>query len=116
MEKGKSFESFVKVTRVCVDTMYEWAKVHTEFSEAKKIGTGLSLYYFEEIGDQGMRGEMISFSASTWIYQMKCRFGDYGWRNDQKVEPEKHADIETKNENSKLALLLYNAIKPRITK
>jgi hypothetical protein len=33
-----SFETFAAIINVNPDTLYEWAKQHPEFSEAKKIG------------------------------------------------------------------------------
>ncbi len=35
-KKGLSYEAFAGVVDVCVDTLYEWEKVHPKFSEAKK--------------------------------------------------------------------------------
>ena len=38
MSEGLSFESFGSEVDVNRDTLYEWAKVHPEFSDAKKLG------------------------------------------------------------------------------
>lgn len=74
MDKGLSFESFAATIDVCVDTLYEWIKVHKEFSDAKKKATAKALCKWETIGMSGMQGEIMNFNASTWIFSMKNRF------------------------------------------
>ena len=77
MSKGLSIESFAGVISVNIDTLYEWVKVHHEFSEAKKIGTAKSLLKFEALGIANLQNK--NFNNTIWIYQMKCRFNKFGW-------------------------------------
>lgn len=68
MQEGYSFESFAGTVDVCFDTLYEWAKVHPEFSEAKKNGLGKNLHTMETLGlTDGMKD-------AKWIFTMKNRF------------------------------------------
>jgi len=77
MAKGLSFESFAGLIDVHIDTLYEWAKVHQSFSEAKKRGTAKSLLKFEATGLANLGNK--NFNSTLWIYQMKCRFNRMGW-------------------------------------
>lgn len=58
MEKGGSFASFAAVARVCIDTVFEWAKIYPEFSDAKKQGTGLLLAFDERVNALGRSGNL----------------------------------------------------------
>lgn len=81
MAGGLSIESFAGVINCSIDSLYEWVKVHHEFSEAKKRGVAQSLLYFEKIG-RAMADPRVDTSKSNstaWIYQMKCRFNKFGW-------------------------------------
>lgn len=102
MSEGRAFETFpallkkecgVKVDRA---TLYNWAKAHPEFFDAKKHGQDLSAKYWEdllinhvvnvtesgydELGNKVTKSK--SMNASVWIFAMKNRFG---WRDN--VEP-----------------------------
>jgi hypothetical protein len=74
MTKGLSFESFAAECGVHFDTLYEWVKKNPEFSEAKKIGTSLSLKFWEKIGMDGVKGDLKNFNVAGWIFNMKNRF------------------------------------------
>lgn len=47
-KNGKSFESFGSEVHCHRDTLYEWIKVHPEFSDAKKIAEQYLLDFYEE--------------------------------------------------------------------
>jgi len=52
MKEGLSFETFgiTLENPVHRDTCYEWAKVHSDFSDAKKKATDMALNFFEKMG------------------------------------------------------------------
>ena len=54
MAQGFSYESFVSVTKVSLDTMYRWEKQNPEYFEAKKIAIGMSRYFWEQAGINGL--------------------------------------------------------------
>lgn len=96
--KGLSFETFGATIGVSRDNVYEWAKVHAEFSEAKKQALDLAQLYFENVGNEGMTGKNMKFNATPWIFSMKNRFK---WHdNIQLTNPDKHTTAE---EDDKLA-------------
>jgi hypothetical protein len=74
MSEGYSFESFAGVANVCPDTLYEWARVHKSFIEAKKIAFAKCRAEWERIGLNGIKGMYDGFGGGAWIYNMKCRF------------------------------------------
>ena len=72
MKGGLSFEAFGAVADCAEDTLYEWKKVHPEFSEAYKKGLSYSLMHWEEMGhDMTLAGQG---NSATWIFNMKNRF------------------------------------------
>ena len=95
MSTGLSFESFAAVIKVNRDSLYEWEKVHPDFSDAKKIGLDNCLLFWEKLGinniintseslGQGMSSSK-SLNASVYIFNMKNRFK---WRDKQPDEAE----------------------------
>ena len=86
MRNGLSFESFAAVIKVNQDTLYEWAKVHPEFSEAKKEAFAENLLFWEREGIAGLHGDKENtFKATVWIFNMKNR---HKWRDKQPDESE----------------------------
>ena len=74
MAEGYSFESFGGIIEVNEDTLYEWVKVHPEFSDSKSIGTQKSMIWWEKIGRQGMINEIPFFNDRIWRLNMINRF------------------------------------------
>lgn len=74
MENGMSFESFSAKIGVHRDTLYEWVKVHPEFSDAKKKAHEKCLYFYEAAGVAGMMGKIKNFNTAAWCFNMKNRF------------------------------------------
>jgi hypothetical protein len=74
MGQGFSFMTFAAIIEVNPDSLYEWAKVHEDFSEAKKIGYAKLQLLYEKIGRDGMLGKIKNFNAATWIFSCKNKF------------------------------------------
>lgn len=92
MSEGLSFESFAAVANCCIDTIYEWAKVYPEFSEAKKKGSAKSRLVWERMAIDGAwnssgEGSHKNLNNAAWIFNMKNRFG---WRD--RIESEVTTD------------------------
>lgn len=82
MAEGYSFESFAALIDVSRETLYEWGRVHPEFSDSKKTAFDKNLLFWERAGITGMRSPK-EFCATTWIFNMKNR---HKWRDKQEVE------------------------------
>jgi hypothetical protein len=82
MAKGNSLVSFACLIDVSAETVYEWARVHPEFSEAFKKAKDKCQRYFENMGLHGMT-QNKDFKPAMWIFWMKARFG---WREDNSDE------------------------------
>jgi transposase len=95
MKRGLSFEAFGAVVDVCEDTLYEWRKVHPEFSEAYKRGLAHSRNFWEELGLIGTT-EGKNFNATTWIFNMKNRF-KWKDRHDVTTDDEKLEVVQVVN-------------------
>lgn len=84
MKQGLSFDSFASKVGVCFDTLYEWVKVHPSFSEAKKIGKGFELQFWETVLRNGAVGINMEIpnqkikagtaNASLIIFSLKNKF------------------------------------------
>lgn len=74
---GKSLTWIATEIGVHRDTLYEWAKVHAEFSDALMHAKQLSQRWWEDAGQDGMgKG---GFNASVWSRSMAARFPE-DWR------------------------------------
>jgi hypothetical protein len=94
MSKGYSLDSFTGEAKVTSDMLYKWRNKYPEFDEACKIGSGMSRKVWENLGIQGSMGKIKNFSAATWIFTMKCRFGyrdgsETGFQSESKAESAK---------------------------
>jgi hypothetical protein len=83
MASGLSFESFAADINVHRDTLYDWAKKHKDFSDAKRVGLEKGRKFWETVGCNGATGKIPGFNAAAYIFNMKNRFG---WRDKQEVE------------------------------
>ena len=88
MKQGLSIESFAGVVGVNRDTLYQWNKVHPEFSDTLKRGTDLSLLFYEKFGVAIMAGKVDRANVTAWIFNMKNRFK---WRDVQPTD-QTHTD------------------------
>ncbi len=80
---AEMFADGSSITQVCArklkvhrDTYYEWKKVHPEFRKAAETGEQISQAYWEDIGKDGIVGDLEKFAGSTWQFVMKNRFRD----------------------------------------
>lgn len=102
MSEGLSFETFCLTIGVSYDTPWEWAKVHPDFSEAKKIAVAACQMYWEKLGRDHILNESFggnqgskSLNASAWIFNMKNRFR---WRDkqpDEEVQTQVNVNVST---------------------
>lgn len=76
MAKGFSFEAFAGKIQTHKDTLYEWCKVHKDFSDAKSLGLSRALVFWEEIGIRGLWNEEggPKLNTANYIFQLKNRF------------------------------------------
>jgi hypothetical protein len=93
MRGGLSFESFGAEVHVHRDTLYEWAKQHKDFSDAKKDGEIYCLSFWEKAGRSGAFGK-TKLDFRFWNRFMLCRFAKFGWN------PERHNVTFQDNEDS----------------
>jgi len=81
--QGKSITVMAATIGVSRDTIYEWAKVHPEFSDALTRARLLSQMWWEDTGQNAMF--MPGFNASVWAKSMAARFPDE-WRDNTRTE------------------------------
>lgn len=97
MTQGKSFNSFAGLVDVSRETLYEWDRVHPEFSDTKKRAFEKSRLYWEEAGLKGLwenPGD-AKFNTTNYIFNMKNRFPD-DWREKQEVQSTVTSTTEVK--------------------
>lgn len=87
MEKGYSFESFAGVMRCGIFVLYRWVDENKDFSDAKLVGHGLAMLFWEKLAVKGSvyvkDGPRVD--AAIWRMNMKNRFN---WHDAQKIEHE----------------------------
>lgn len=102
MARGYSYEAFAGLIKVHVDTLYEWEKIHPEFSDAKKAAVAQGRRTWEGWGMDGLwtmtskEEGSRSMNATLWIFNMKNRFG---WRDRQEIETTGSQTLTLKNES-----------------
>ena len=83
---GKSVAWMAAELEVSKDSLYEWAKVHPEFSDAFTRARLESQRWWEDMGQDNMiarPGETMN--AAIWSRSMAARFPD-DWRDKQEIE------------------------------
>jgi len=117
MAKGLSFESFAAITNTCDDTLYEWAKVHEEFSAAKKAAFQKCRLFWENLGVSHIMNESFgkgegskSLNSAVWIYNMKCRFPKQ-WRDQTEHIIEAKQEIKHDAQDIKMISEFVNIAK-----
>ena len=83
-KQGKSITWMAAELDVHKDTLYEWAKVHPEFSDAITRARQHAQRWWEDAGQVGML-TVGGFNASVWSRSMAARFPE-DWRESKGVE------------------------------
>lgn len=93
MAEGYSKEASAALMNISTAMFYRYVNDYPEFREAVKIGEGHSRVFWEKHGISGLYSEV--FSASTWIFNMKNRFG---WKDkhEMSTDPENPMQHEVK--------------------
>ncbi len=101
LSQGFRYQAFAGVVGVHIDTLYEWEKTHPEFSDAKKMGLGLNLYWWEKKAINHLLNESTpgagstSLNSTVYIFNMKNRFPEL-YRDKQEID----ASVHTNNTNT----------------
>ena len=118
MASGLSYESFAGLIGVCEDTIYEWAKVHASFSEAKRMGFAKNRLWWEQMGNAHITHTDSKFestpklNSTVFIFNMKNRFPKE-WRDRTEVKSTVKIDSEAIRalSDEDLVLALKEAVK-----
>lgn len=82
-EEGKSYTWMAAALDVSRECIYEWARVHPEFSDALTRARAKAQALWEDMGQTGINSPM--FNGSVWAKSMAARFPD-DWRENKGVE------------------------------
>lgn len=83
MSNGKSLTAFAASIGHHRDSVYEWTKVHPEFSDALKKGRAASEAWWESIGIEGTLGQIKNFNPTAFVWMTKNMFG---WKDKTETE------------------------------
>lgn len=114
-KQGKSANMIASHFGVSLNTVRTWSNDPNkpEFMSAYEEGYTHFEAWMEDNGQKGMKGHLAKFSASTWIYMMKCYFKkSQRWIevNIQKIEDERDATkLSDKDINERIKQLLGEA-------
>lgn len=75
--QGKSKTWMAAKIGVSRECLYEWDRVHPDFSDALKRAKALEQMWWEDSGQDGMTGD--KFNGQVWGRSMSARFPD-DWR------------------------------------
>lgn len=81
MSEGASLTEVAGELGICKDTLYQWQKEHSEFSDAIKKGVQLSEQWWQKVGRKSLWDK--EFNYTGWYMNMKNRFG---WTDKQNVQ------------------------------
>ena len=85
LANGKSIARVATNLGVCRDTIYDWRDKHTKFAKALRTGKMAAMAYWEDIGEDGVKGDIKNFSATAWMFTLKNRFRE-DYADQQKQE------------------------------
>ncbi len=86
LSAGKSIAAICSKLDIGRQTLYDWKSKYPEFAYALDRGVQKSQEYWEEIGYDGIVGNLEKFSAPSWVYLMKCRFHqDYSEKKEETI-------------------------------
>ena len=71
---GYTKEEIAPELKVTMSTLYEWAKVHSDFSEAIKEAVHLAQAYMERKAREALDKPTSAFNHSLWSKIVQCRF------------------------------------------
>lgn len=81
--QGKSLTWMAAELDVSRECVYEWARVHPEFSDALMRARAKAQQWWEDSGQNALMAP--GFNSSVWAKSMAARFPD-DWRDNNKVE------------------------------
>ena len=71
MGKGLSKKASCAELGIVEDTLYEWAKVHPEFSESLKKAEHACAQWWEKKGREATDGKIAGFNAAAFVWMTK---------------------------------------------
>ncbi|MEK7500455.1 MAG: hypothetical protein AAB649_07710 [Patescibacteria group bacterium] len=85
LSTGKSLASICSKLNITRTTLYEWRDTHPEFRDAIELGLQKAQEVWEQMGRDGINGDIKGFGAAPWIFSMKNRFrADYAEEKEHK--------------------------------
>lgn len=75
LTKGYSKEAVAGKIGISKQCFYEWVQKYQDFGDAVQRGESASQFYWEDLGMLGTLGQIKGFNASSWMFNMKNRFG-----------------------------------------
>lgn len=81
--EGKSITWMAAQLDVSRECIYEWTRVHPEFSDAIGRAKARAQAFWEDMGQDGCIAQ--GFNASVWTKSMAARFPE-DWRDNKAVE------------------------------
>ena|SRR5665213_3136 len=76
LSEGKSLAAVCVQIGICRPTLYVWKETHPDFANALNFGMQQSQLYWENLGQNGISGDIKGFGSAPWIFTMKSRFRD----------------------------------------
>lgn len=78
-------------------TLYNWEDKHPEFKEALAFAKLVNKVYYEKLGTEGTKGNVVGFNAGAWAITMNNKFSDEYNRTGQTTANTTNINFNTLN-------------------
>jgi len=94
---GGFYNNFAGRIGICVQTLYNWEKVHPEFLESKGIAKAACLHWWDERAREGLFDK--SFNTTIWVFVKK---NIDGWADKSEVKQNSNIEINIDSQDRDL--------------
>ena len=93
LANGESLAAICAELGITRTTLYDWRERHPEFKEAIERGLQKAQRLWEQIGQDGIKGNYEKFNSAPWIFTMKNRFRE-DYKEDKEIKSDNASLVE----------------------
>lgn len=93
LANGESLAAICAEIDITRTTLYDWRDTYPEFKDAIERGLQKAQRVWEQMGQDGVKGNYEKFGSAPWIFTMKNRFRE-DYKEDKDVKPDNASLVE----------------------
>ena len=93
LANGESLAAICAELGITRTTLYDWRDTHPDFKEAIERGLQKAQRLWEQMGQDGIKGNYEKFNSAPWIFTMKNRFRE-DYKEDKDVKTDNSSLVE----------------------